>query len=150
MKLRPEAVNRWLVRGLNGDIQREFELADACLHQARFLPVETYPVIYRQIAACAATALANATALAAEVMALGGVPALTAGGKHGQSPAPSRRYRLGSREMLTHYRRRLRMAEGLGFPRLSEVFQQIVRTKELHLAHTGFMTGGLAGRHLCG
>ena len=150
MKLKPEAVNRRLVRGLNGDIRREFELADACLHQARFLPAETYPVIYRQVAVCAATALANATALAAEVMALGGIPALPAGRRHDEIPVPSRRYRLGSREMLAHYRRRLRMAEGLGFLRLREVFQQIVRTKELHLAHTGFMTGGLAGRHLCG
>ena len=150
MKLEWELLIRRLVRGLNGDIQREFQLADAYLRQARFLPVEQYPVICRQIAGCAAAALANATALAAEVLALGGIPAIPAEENPHEIPPRTlpRRYRLGPRAMLTHYRRRLRMAEGLGMLRLCEVFQQIVRTKELHLAHTGFVAGCLAGRHL--
>jgi len=147
MKLEGERLIRRLVRRLNGDIQREFQFADTYLRQARFLSLEQYPVIYREIAVCAATALANATALAAEVLALGGIPALPA--EENPQGTRTRRYRLGSREILTHYRGRLRMAERLGLLRLCEVFQQIVRTKELHLAHTGFMPGHLAGRHLC-
>lgn len=147
-----EFVNWRLLRGLNGDIQREFQLADTCLRQVRCLQAEEYPVISRQVVVCAATALANATALAAEVLALGGIPTLPAAGERSDSPPRMLRpcYRLGSREMLTHYRRRLRMAERLGLFRLCEVFRQIVRSKEHHLAHAGGMTGSSAGRHLCG
>ena len=44
--------------------------------------------------------------------------------------------------MLAHYRRRLRMAERLGLLRLREVFQQILNTKEWHLAHNGLIQAG--------
>jgi hypothetical protein len=51
--------------------------------------------------------------------------------------------------MLKHYRSRLRMAERLGLLRLREVFQQIVTTKEWHLAHSGLVQAGdPAGRYL--
>jgi len=148
----PEFVYLRLLRGLNGDIQREFQFADTCLRRAQCLSAEECPVICRQVVICAATALANATALAAEVLALGGIPVLPAAGESGNIHLGlfRPRYWPGSLEMLTHYRRRLRMAEKLGLFRLCEVFQQILRTKEHHLAHAGVMTGGLAGRHLCG
>lgn len=140
-----------MVRVLNGDIRRELRVADVCLSRASHLPRDYYPVVHRQIAITAATALANATALAAEVLALGGIPAV---------PGPAQRRRLSAkaieswqaqaRQMLARYRRRLRMAEGFGLFRLREVLEHIVGTKERFLAQSGLIQAGdPAGRYLC-
>lgn len=140
-----------MVAVLNGDILREFRMADAYIRQAGCLQREHHPVLQRQMALCAAAALANATALAAEVVALGGVPvdpgATLPGGPAHSRPFESHPAR--ARSMLAHYRNRLRMAERLGLHRLREVFQQIVHTKEWHLAQSGFVQAGdPAGRYL--
>ena len=140
-----------MVAVLNGDIQREIRMADSCIREAGYLQREYHPVVQRQMALCAAAALANATALAAEVLALGGVP-LDPGGPlkaGGPNPPPARSNPVRARAMLKHYRSRLRMAERLGLLRLREVFQQIVTTKEWHLAHSGLVQAGdPAGRYL--
>ena len=133
-----------MVTVLNGDILREFRLADLCIRQAGCLQKKYHPVVRRQMALCAAAALANATALAAEVLALGGVPVAPGTQLH-QTPAASGPPQAGPvpvRSMLAHYRSRLRMAEKLGLQRLREVFQQIVNSKEWHLAHSGLMRAG--------
>lgn len=148
--IRNDVIERMVVV-LNGDILREIRMADTCLRQAGHLPREHHPVLQRQMALCAAAALANATALAAEVLALGGVP-VDPGTQLQESPAhpmpiPSQPAR--PRAMLAHYRNRLRMAERLGLLRLREVFQQIVNTKEWHLTHSGLVQAGRpAGRCL--
>ena len=139
-----------LVAVLNRDILRELRMADDCIRRAGSLPREQHPAIQRQFTQCAAAAMNNATALAAEVLALGGVPV-----DPGPQPAGASRavqafaapYRL-----MLHYRRRLRMAERLGLLRLREVFQQIVNTKEWHLAHCGQLQRGAPGadRYLYG
>ena len=129
-----------LVRRLNGDILREFRMADDCVRHAGCLPKDYYPIVRRQIAACGAAALANATALASEVVALGGIPVLPACRKPDSSAIPA--WQAGARAMLEHYRRRLRMADRMGLHRLRGVFEQIVSTKERHLAHRRFTEAG--------
>jgi hypothetical protein len=125
-------------------------MADACVRHAGCLPKEYYPIVHRQIAVCGAAALANATALASEVLALGGIPVLPGSGKRQTSDSrvmPA--WEAGARAMLEHYRKRLRMADRMGLLRLKEVFQQIVSTKERHLAHSRFMEAGdPPGRYL--
>ena len=130
-----------IVRLLNGDIVREFYMADACLREATYLSREYHPAIRRQIAVCAAAALRNATALAAEVLALGGMPIAPRRPKQESLPEPkTTSLSPGSaRRMLAHYRRRLRMAERLGLQQLREVFREIVATRERHLAHWGLI-----------
>ncbi len=139
-----------LVRRLNGDILREFRMADDCVRHAGCLPKDYYPIVRRQIAACGAAALANATALACEVVALGGIPVLPGYRKPVESDSriiPA--WQAGARAMLDHYRRRLRMADRMGLHRLRAVFEQIVSTKEKHLAHSRFMEAGdPPGRYL--
>lgn len=151
MKPRSNNAIERMVAVLNGDILREIRTADTCIRQADCLQREYHPVVQRQMALCAAAALANATALAAEVLALGGVP-VDPGTQLQKGPAHSRPPESGpvrARTMLAHYRSRLRMAERLGLLRLREVFQQIVNTKEWHLAHCGLMQpGDPAGRYL--
>jgi len=126
---------------LNGDILREFHTADACVRQAACLAAKDYPVVRRQIAVCAAAALRNATALAAEIFALGGMPIIPRHPKRQGLPASKSidLYPGTLRRMVTHYQRRLRMAERLGLFRLREVLGEIVATKEQHLAHIGLI-----------
>jgi hypothetical protein len=148
--IRDHAIEQ-MVAGLNGDILREVRMADSCIRQATCLGREYHPVVHRQLALCAAAALSNATALAAEVLALGGVP-VDPGARlhHGSTRSdPSQSHPVRARATVAHYRSRLRMAERLGLLRLREVFQQIVSTKEWHLAHSGLIqTGDPAGRYL--
>ena len=134
---------------LNRDIVREFRMADACLRQAACLPRQYHPVARRLIAACAAVALANATALAAEVRALGGSPVIP-GRRAPAEPLPTRPIGSGlaaARTMLAHYRRRLRTAQELRLPRLREVLRQILRTRQRHLLHIAFIEAGSPGRY---
>ena len=83
-----DAIER-MVAVLNGDILREIRMADTCIRQADCLQKEYHPVVQRQMALCAAAALANATALAAEVLVLGGVP-VDPGVQLREGPAHSR------------------------------------------------------------
>lgn len=139
-----------LVRRLNRDILREFRMADDCVRHAGCLPKDYYPIVRRQIARCGAAALANATALASEVVALGGIPVLPRRAKQPESDSrviPT--WQAGARTILDHYRRRLRMADRMGLHRLRAVFEQIVSTKEKHLAHSRFTEAGdPPGRYL--
>jgi hypothetical protein len=136
-----------LLEALNADILREIRMADAFIRQAACLPKNQYPVVNRRISLCAATALANATSLAAEVFALGGLPARP------ESLARNTSFPWGlaqARRMVLHYRNRLRMAERLGLLRLRAVFQEVVHTKERHVVHSGVIqaegpTGWLYG-----
>lgn len=138
-----DAIRR-MVEVLNRDILREIRTADTCIRQAGYLQREHYPLVQRQMALCAASALANATALAAEVLALGGVPvhAGTQSQKGSAHPSPLRSRPVRAQKMLEHYRNRLRMAERLGLLRLREVFQQIVDANEWHLARCGLVQAG--------
>ena len=139
-----------LVGLLNGDILRELHMADTCLRQAACLPLSEYPVVRGQVAVCAAIALRNATALAVEVLALGGRPPIPRRLRRRPVSDAVGSYPGKARKILAHYRRRLHMAERLGLSRLREVFREIVTAKEHHLAHEGLIqTHGPAARHIC-
>ena len=143
---------RGLAAMLNGDILREIRTADSCLRHATRLSREHYPVVASQIALCAAAAMANATALAAEVFALGAVP-VVAGCRKVIAPSTSTSLLPSPaqlRVVMAHYRRRLHMAEKLGLLRLRDVFRQIVDSKERHLSQSGLIQEiGTVSRYSC-
>ena len=122
---------------LNADIVQEMTAADHYLRLARFVEHLHKPSFCHQIAVCAATAMANATALAAEVMALGGTPPCSPLPKQIAMPAAISvdEHLIETRAELAHYRGRLIFARRLGLFRLQEVLREIVRSKRRHLAH---------------
>ncbi len=126
-----------LLAALNADIVQEVTTADYYLQLAQFVKQLRNPSICRQIAACASTALSNATALAAEVIALGGAPLLSPLPKRTSLPAATslEEHLLDARAELAHYRGRLAFARRLGLLRLQEVFRDIVLSKRRHLVH---------------
>jgi len=125
---------------LNRDILREFRTADSCVRQATCLSGEYHPAVRRQIAALAAAAMRNATALAAEVLALGGMPIVPRHREPRALASKAIRQSPGTEhKMLAHYQRRVRMAERLGLFRLREVFLTILISKEQHLSHLGLL-----------
>ena len=132
--VRNSAIGR-IVELLNGDILREFHAADACMREADCLSGKN-DLLRRHIAVCAAAAIRNATALAAEVLALGGMPIIPRRPKGQGLPASNAigRHPGTVHRMLAHYRRRLRMAERLGLLRLREVLEEILTSKEQQLA----------------
>jgi hypothetical protein len=141
MKWNCTTANKGLIAALNADILYEAEMAEDCLQRADSAPQQYRGSIRNRADRCAAAALRNATALAAEVLWLGGIP---------PGPAPRRQfgrraaesieeYVIQARSAVTHYQHRLAMAERLGLARLREVFQEIVLSKRRHLAHAGLV-----------
>lgn len=111
-----------LIEALNGDIEREFRIADE--HIARAMAAANLGRRSGRIdsSACAAAAMRHATALAAEVLHLGGMPP-------SYVPRETPRSRDGlarASELFHHYRERLRMANALGLLRLEEVLREII------------------------
>ena len=74
MRARSEFCGTQLIQALNEDIERELRIADK--HIARALSAHSFrkDAVQRHSSACAAAAMRHATALAAEVLHLGGVP----------------------------------------------------------------------------
>lgn len=134
------AINEYLIHSLNTDILYEAGMADDCIQRAGSL-AQPYYRLHRQIALCAASALENATKLAAEVLSLGGNPAIPALQQRGRTRGPKsiEEYLAHARAALMHYQRRLAMAERFGLPRLREVFRGIVLSKARHLSHAGLV-----------
>ncbi len=125
-----------LLTALNADIVQEVAAADHYLQLAGLVKRLQHPSIGHQIAVCAATAISNATALAAEVLVLGGAPPSPLPRAVAQPPATSiEEHVLDARAELAHYQDRVDFAERLGLLRLRDVFQQIVQSKRRHLAH---------------
>ncbi|HTT62588.1 MAG TPA: hypothetical protein VMG35_12125 [Bryobacteraceae bacterium] len=128
----------YVIAALNADVLREIAFADEYLRLARLLKRSSDPMMTHQIAVCAATALSNATALAAEMIALGAapLPVAPAPRTHPATPKSSEQRLTEARSALAHYQRRLAMARQFGLQRLQEVFREIVSGKRKHLAHT--------------
>ena len=126
-----------LEAALNADIVQEITAADRYLRLAQIVKQLHHPEIYRQMAVCAATALSNATALAAEVIALGGAPPAAALCNKGMLPAPRtfEEHLIEARAELAHYKGRLALAKRMGMLRLQDIFREIVRSKRRHVAH---------------
>jgi len=116
---------------VNLDIRRELHFADECLEQAGLWRGKDPSFASAQFLRLAATAMCNATTLAAEVLAAGGTP--PAGRQHGRRLVPhwpgTRRRPVRLRQAVRNYRRRWRAAQRLGLFRLAEVFLEIVWTE---------------------
>lgn len=111
-----------LIEALNEDIRRELRIADELI--ARALSAnDRQTAVQRDSSACAAAAIRHATALAAEVLHLGGVPPPYIP-RHVQT---SRDRLAGASDLFRRYRQRLKMANGLGLPRLEEVLREIIQ-----------------------
>ena len=114
----------YLIEALNEDIERELRIADE--HIARALSADSLrkDTVRSHSSACAAAAMRHATALAAEVLHLGGVPPPC-------SPREMHCYRddrlAHASDLFRRYRQRLKMANDLGLLRLEEVLREIIQ-----------------------
>lgn len=133
-----------LISDLNTDVLREISMAEECIRRADSV-AQSHSRLRRLCASCAATALSNATALAAEVLSMGGIPH-GFGHRSGVSTGGGcsiEEYAAQARSLLAHYEERLAMAERLGLLRLRTVFQDIIETKRAHALHAAVI--GAAG-----
>jgi hypothetical protein len=111
-----------LIDALNEDIEDELRIADEHIARAMSAAGLRKDAARRRSIVCAAAAMRHATALAAEVLHLGGVPP-----PHipGAVPRPAGRLARAS-DLFRRYRQRLRMANDLGLLRLEEVLREII------------------------
>ncbi|MFY9725869.1 MAG: hypothetical protein WB579_07660 [Bryobacteraceae bacterium] len=140
-----------LIAALNTDILYEIEMADDCLWRVDSASQQHRASVRHRAEHCAAAAVRNATALAAEVLVLGGVPPGAGPQRRSNRLAAESIEEYVARAQLAvrHYQRRMAMAERLGLARLREVFQEVVRGKRRHLAHASLIAAaGLSPRQL--
>jgi len=137
-----------LVDVLNADIVHELTAADYYLRLAQFVKEWRDPSICHQIAVCAATTIKNATALAAEVMALGGVPPANPASERAPLPAATsvEEHLIDARAELAHFQGRLTLARRLGLLRLQDVLRNIVLSKRQHLEHVQVIASACLSR----
>jgi hypothetical protein len=123
MRTSNELSGTQLIEALNEDIARELRIADTHIARARSATSFRKDTVRRESSACAAAALRHATALAAEVLHLGGVPPSCV-----PRDMPCSRDRLArASDLFRRYRERLRMANDLGLLRLEEVLREIIQ-----------------------
>ena len=123
MTARTEFCGIQLIQALNEDIERELRIADE--HIARALSAHSFrkDAVQRYSSVCAAAAMRHATALAAEVLNLGGIPPPCIPGE-----VPCSRERLArASSLFRRYRQRLKTANDLGLLRLEEVLGEIIQ-----------------------
>ena len=126
----------YVIAALNRDILREIRMADECIQQASSV-AQPYAHFRRLIVRCAASAMSNASALAAEVLSLGGVPRAYTPRPRGRTRYTTsiEEYLVQAQSLLAHYQERLAMAEKFGLLRLREVLQEIIASKRGHMKH---------------
>ena len=124
----------YVIAALNRDILQEMRMADDCIQRAGSV-AQPYSHFQSLIARYAASAMSNATALAAEVLSLGGVPRTYSPRPRGRAKdtASIEEYLVLAQSLLAHYQERLAMAEKFGLLRLREVLQVIVASKRSHV-----------------
>ena len=113
----------YLIEALNEDIEWELRIADE--HIARALSASSLrkDAVRNHSCACAAAAMRHATALAAEVLHLGGVPPPCV-----PMDAPGPRDRLArASDLFRRYRQHLKTAHDFGLLRLEEVLREIIQ-----------------------
>ena len=123
MRASNECYGTQLIQALNEDIERELRIADE--HIARALQADRlrHDAVRRRSSACAAAAMRHATALAAEVLHLGGVPPPCI-----PREMPCSRDPLAcASDLFRRYRQRLKTANDLGLLRLEEVLLEIIQ-----------------------
>src|ERR1035441_4446483 len=112
-----------IIEALNEVIERELRIADRYIARAMSAASLRKDAVRRHSSECAAAAMRHATALAAEVLHLGGVPP-----SYIVRDMPCPRDRLArASDLFHHYRQRLRMANDLGLLRLEEVLREIIQ-----------------------
>lgn len=131
-----QIATEYVIAALNRDILREIRMADECIQRAGSL-AEPYARFQSLIVRCAASAMSNASALAAEVLSLGGIPrAYTPGSRAlARGTASIEEYLAQAQSLVAHYQDRLAMAEKFGLLRLREVLQEIIASKRSHMKH---------------
>ncbi len=131
-----QAAIEYVIAALNRDILLEVRMADECILRASSV-AEPYARFQHLIANCAASAMSNATALAAEVLSLGGVPRAYTQRRRGRTRGTTsiEEYVVQAQSLLAHYQERLAMAEKFGLLRLREVLQDIISSKRSHMTH---------------
>jgi hypothetical protein len=129
-----QAAIEYVIAALNRDILQEMRMADDCIERASSM-AQSYSHFQNLIVRYAASAMSNATALAAEVLSLGGVPRTYTPRPRGrtQDTASIEEYVVLAQSLVAHYQQRLALAEKLGLLRLREVLQGIVASKRSHL-----------------
>ena len=123
MRASNEVCGMQLIEALNEDIERELKIADE--HIARALSANSLrkEAVRSRSCACAAVAMRHATALAAEVLHLGGVPPPCI-----PRDLPCSRDRMAhASDLFRRYRQRLKMANDLGLLGLEEVLREIIQ-----------------------
>jgi hypothetical protein len=140
MRWRYKTSIEYVISALNKDVMREICMADECIWRADCV-AQPHSRFQRQIAQCAAAALCNAAALAAEVLSMGGVPPAARPRPRVRTydAASIEEYLAQAQFLLAHYQKRLAMAERLGLLRLREVFRDIVKSKRAHVLHAALM-----------
>jgi hypothetical protein len=134
---------REFLAAVNQDIRRELRFADECMERAGLLLWGELPFVGGQFLRCAATAMCNATALAAEVLASGGTPPAGLQRRRRLVPYWPRLQRdpAGLARAVRHYRYRWRAAQRLGLFRFAELFLEILRTKRSQLSDILLLAG---------
>jgi hypothetical protein len=112
-----------LIQALNEDIERELRIADEQIAHALSPSSLREDALQRHSSACAAAAMRHATALAAEVLHLGGVPPPFI--PRDMSCSQDRLVRAS--DLFRRYRQRLKTANDLGLLRLEEVLREIIQ-----------------------
>ena len=112
-----------LIEALNEDIERELRIADEHIARAWSPHNLGKDAVRSHSCACAAAAMRRATALAAEVLQLGGVPPPC--GRLEMEASADRLARAS--DLFRRYRQRLKMANELGLLRLEEVLREIIQ-----------------------
>lgn len=123
MRASTEFCGTQLIEALNEDIEQELRIADEYISRALSANSLRKDAARSHSCACAAAAMRHATALAAEVLHLGGVPPPCIPGDRQRS-----RDRLArASDLFRRYRQRLRMANDRGLLRLEEVLREIIQ-----------------------
>ena len=123
MRASNELCGTQLIEALNEDIERELRLADELIERALSAASLRMEAVRSHSCACAAAAMRHATALAAEVLHLGGVPPPCI-----PRDLPCSRDRMAhASDLFRRYRQRLKMANDLGLLGLEEVLREIIQ-----------------------
>jgi hypothetical protein len=140
MRWRYKTSIEYVISVLGADVLREIRMADECIWRADSV-AQPHFRFRHQIALCAAAAMSNAAALAAEMLSLGGVPPARRPGPRPRThdAASIEECLAKAQSLLAHYEKRLAMAERLGLLRLREVFRDIVKSKRVHVLHAAVM-----------
>jgi hypothetical protein len=134
MSIKQTARVRKFVESVNQDIGRELRTASAFICQAQNLEEPSLRFVGAQYLRIGAASMWNATALSAEVLAMGGnPPAGPADRKRTVARWTTRQQIKDTARTIRHYLCRWRAAQRLDLLRLAEVFREIIQSRRNQL-----------------